>query len=96
MCVVLKQQSHFCTNVFPGNQYWQYDDSSDPAVSTIYPQPISEWSRLLAGGIDAAIQWKNKRTYFFKGDEYYRYNDTSSEVSDFVISAIKNYRNSTH
>jgi hypothetical protein len=38
-----------------------------------YPREVSEWG--LPSGIDAALQWDNGQTYFFKDGQYWRFND---------------------
>jgi len=35
----------------------------------------------LPSSVDAAFKWENGLTYFFKGGEYYRFNDGDFEVS---------------
>ena len=44
-----------------------------PHIHRRYPQYIEAWS--LAGSLDAAFQWENGKTYFFKNDGYYRFDD---------------------
>ena len=44
-----------------------------------YPKDISSWQGV-PSNIDAAFQWKNKKTYFFKSRNYWRFNDDSVEV----------------
>ena len=39
----------------------------------MYPRQIENWD--LPSNIDGALNWSNKRTYFFKGGQYYRFND---------------------
>lgn len=39
-----------------------------------YPRDISVW-RGVPYDIDAAFQWTNGRSYFFKGSKYYAYDD---------------------
>ncbi|KAL3207641.1 hypothetical protein MRX96_010113 [Rhipicephalus microplus] len=43
-------------------------------VSDRYPQPVSNWNGV-PGNLDAAFQWQNGYSYFFKGPNYYRFND---------------------
>lgn len=51
-----------------------------------YPRPLSVWSDVFnEGGISAVIQYQNKRTYFFRGDEYYKFNDRDDEVNIILI-----------
>ena len=38
-----------------------------------YPRDIGNWD--LPNNIDGAVQWSNRRTYFFKNGQYYRFND---------------------
>ena len=53
--------------MFPvsGSQYWKFDPARRPHVrSDKYPRSVSLWD--LPPGIDGAVQWDNKKTYFFK------------------------------
>ena len=64
-----------------GSQYWRYTVNR---VDSGYPKPMSVWTGL-PNRIDAALKWKNGRTYFFNQELYYRYNDVDFDVSRFTI-----------
>ena len=52
-----------------GSQYWKFDPTSQPHVKTDqYPKSINLWG--LPDNIDGALQWDNRRTYFFKVKVY--------------------------
>ncbi len=55
---------------FKGDEYWRFDPHRKPAVSDKYPADIDNWD--LPDNIEAAVQWSNRHTYFFKNGEYYR------------------------
>ena len=38
------------------------------------------WSGVWPTGVDAALNWDGKYIYFFKGEEYLRYNFSSDKV----------------
>jgi hypothetical protein len=61
---------------FKGDQYWKYDALSD-LVDTPAPRQIDDgWPTFPASfqaGIDAAFNSGTGKAYFFKGDEYIRY-----------------------
>lgn len=62
---------------FNGNQYWKYDWKKDKMVDG-YPMSIDLWKfpGSFAQGIDAALEGEGQyagKVYFFKGDEYIRY-----------------------
>ena len=47
-------------------------------LNTKHVQDISLWG--LPDNIDGALQWDNRRTYFFKSGNYWRYNDRNFSV----------------
>ena len=47
-------------------------------LNTSNAQDISLWG--LPDNIDGALQWDNRRTYFFKSGNYWRYNDRNFSV----------------
>jgi TolB-like protein len=68
---------------FRGNQYMRYDIASDRADPG-YPQPINNqtWPGIMwTNGIDAAVNWGNGKAYFFKGNQYIRY-DIQADRAD--------------
>lgn len=66
---------------FQGDQYWRYDSRAEVPVSNRYPQEISSVWEGIPSNINAAFQWQNGYTYFFKGQNYYRFNDKDFSVS---------------
>ncbi|KAG8201980.1 hypothetical protein JTE90_027453 [Oedothorax gibbosus] len=72
---------------FKDDLYWRFDNCKNPPVVTstntrnpyFYPIHIHNWKGLPTH-IDAALTWDNQKTYFFKGDEYYRFNDGANVV----------------
>ncbi|RKZ91515.1 MAG: hypothetical protein DRR19_06990 [Candidatus Parabeggiatoa sp. nov. 1] len=59
---------------FKGNKYIRCTLGAEKPVDSGYPQLISErWSGITFERIDAAIALDDGKTYFFKGDEYIRY-----------------------
>lgn len=68
---------------FKGSKYTRYDpvrDKADPG----YPVPIAgNWRGFpaaFAAGIDAWLLWNNGKAYFFKGDQYLRYDVATDKV----------------
>lgn len=61
-----------------GPKFWRYD-STEPHVSPQFPRSLSTWKGL-PNRVDAAFQWQDGHTYFFKGDKYYKFNDSTFEV----------------
>ncbi|CAG0919450.1 unnamed protein product, partial [Notodromas monacha] len=63
------------------DKYYRFNPDARPPVSEAYPKEIKNWQGLPADGkISAALQYSNKLTYFFKGTEYWRFNDNDFEV----------------
>ena len=57
---------------FKGSDYYKFDPKKNPPVDSSYPRPVSNWQGV-PNNIDAALQYSNGNTYFFKQDNYYRY-----------------------
>ena len=73
---------------FKGSQYWRFESklesTGQAGVSDKYPRPIAVWKGV-PNNIDSVVTYENKRTYFFKGNTYYRFDDTGFKVSvDFM------------
>ncbi|AMV47794.1 hemopexin repeat-containing protein [Paraburkholderia caribensis] len=70
---------------FSGSQYWEYDALSD-TIATPKPRQISDgWPTFpdaFAAGIDAAFNSGQGTAYFFKGDQYLRYDIEKDRVDD--------------
>src|SRR5262249_28652989 len=68
---------------FMGAQYVRYDVQTDKADPD-YPQPIAgRWPGFppeFESGIDAEVMWNNGKVYFFKKDQYLRYDIASDKV----------------
>ncbi|XP_041038242.1 matrix metalloproteinase-17-like [Carcharodon carcharias] len=62
---------------FIGNRYWVF---SNTIVDPGYPRYISDFG-LPVESIDAAFVWPhNGRTYFFKGDNFWRYDEQGRKM----------------
>lgn len=64
-----------------GSKFWRFDPNQRPPVKNSYPKPLSNWEGI-PDNIDAAFQYTNGYTYFFKKGAYYRFNDRMFAVSD--------------
>lgn len=68
---------------FKGNQYWVFHEAT---LQPGFPKKLQELgNRVPRDRIDAALWWSlSGKTYFFRGDKYYRYNeDTKSVDADY-------------
>jgi hypothetical protein len=69
---------------FKGSQYIRYDIATDQA-DTGYPAPIKNGWRgfpaSFAAGIDDVVVWNNGKAFFFKGNEYIRF-DIATDQTD--------------
>lgn len=65
---------------FKGSRYWLFDPFKRPPVKSNFPKPISDWKGI-PEGINAAFQGSNEFTYFFKGEDVFRFNDSTFSVS---------------
>ncbi len=69
-----------------GDQYLSYDITAD-RTDDGYPQPVAgNWPGMAEAGfaqdIDAAVNWGNGKAYFFKGDQYLRYDVAANTADD--------------
>lgn len=67
------------TYLFSGTLYWVLDRETG-RVELDYPRDISIWTGI-GYNIDAAFQYTNRKTYFFKGDGYWEFNDDLMNVA---------------
>ena len=49
-------------------------------MDSSYPRPITNWEGI-PNNLDAATTYTNGKTYFFKGDKYYKFDDSKLEVA---------------
>lgn len=66
---------------FKSDKYWRFDPFSTPQVAKHYPRQIADYWSGVPSNLDAAFTWENNQTFFFKGDQYYRYHELDDEVS---------------
>lgn len=64
---------------YKGTKFWRFDPLKRPPVKSTYPKPLSNWEGV-PNSIDAALQYTNGYTYFFKENKYYRFNDRTFSV----------------
>ncbi|XP_041031958.1 matrix metalloproteinase-14a [Carcharodon carcharias] len=64
---------------FKGDRYWVFKEAT---LQPRYPRNLRELgARLPRDRIDAALSWSvNGKTYFFRGNKYYRYDEDSRTV----------------
>ncbi|HEY1065036.1 MAG TPA: hemopexin repeat-containing protein [Pirellulales bacterium] len=70
--------------LFKGSQYIRFDIMTDK-VDPGYPKPIAgNWPGLpFTDGIDSAVLWNNgKKVFFFKGDQYVRFDVDADKVDE--------------
>lgn len=73
ICTIYKVLTHL-SSPLPGDKYWVFKEvTAEPG----YPHSLVELGSCLPkDGIDTALRWEPVgKTYFFKGDQYWRYNE---------------------
>ncbi|XP_018329458.1 matrix metalloproteinase-25-like [Agrilus planipennis] len=80
--------------LFTGNRYWKFDgrrfvDSPRPITDYGFPYYLDK--------IDAAQNWKvNGKTYFYKKDRFWRYNETSRTMDNGYPKNMNRWRGVPH
>lgn len=69
---------------YKGSKFWRFDPSQRPPVKSTYPKPISNWEGV-PDNLDAAFQWTNGYTYFYKDGAYYRYVFAVRKIAGFKL-----------
>lgn len=81
---------------FKDSQFWKYNHRIAPPVSD--PKPIYMWPGIPENGLDAAVSlsdsYGNNFTYFFKDNQYWKFNDKAYSV--FLSQPPYPKRVSTH
>lgn len=74
---------------FIGDEFWLFSDTrSLPG----YPKPLSLWG-LPPGGVDASFVWAhNGKTYFFRGAQFWRYDDREKRMDTGYPKPISLWR----
>ena len=70
--------------IFRDQQYWRFQKNPGTNVYRLdygYPRLITSAWRKVPAYINSVFAWKNGKTYFFKGDKYYRLNDRIVQVA---------------
>jgi Hemopexin len=80
---------------FKGQEYVRWDWSADRADAG-YPKSIAEWGfpSPFDAGIDAAVEGRRmygKKAYFFKGDQYLRYDWISDKIDSGYPKSIDDW-----
>lgn len=70
-----------------GTKFWKFDPLKKPPVKSSYPKSISNWKGI-PDNINAVLHYTNDYTYFFKNENYYRFNDKTFAVSAVLLVII--------
>ena len=62
-----------------GDMYWRYDEEVQH-IELDYPRDIQMWKGV-PYDIDGVFQYHDKKTYFFKGKQFWEFNDERMEVA---------------
>ena len=66
------------TYFFKGLTYWRYDEQNK-ILEPGYPRSIRVWKKVKYP-VDAAMTWKNDKTFFFHNDKFYRFKNKAFEA----------------
>ena len=66
--------------------------NGDGKIDDGYPASISAWGFPDDRLPDAGLQYFNRRTYFFFGSEYYKYNDNNIKVNHAILWMSIDYK----
>ncbi|XP_055384656.1 matrix metalloproteinase-2-like [Condylostylus longicornis] len=67
------------TYLYSGVLYWVFNED-EKKVEIYYPRDMTEWAGI-GYHIKAALAYKNGKTYFFKNNYFYEFNDKRMQVA---------------
>lgn len=73
---------------FKGKNFWTFNPNTLPNVKPWYPLPISKW-RGIPDDLDDVYIHPNGTTFFFKDDQYYRFNVSSYSVYIYLKTILQ-------
>ena len=75
-------------NYLVGTTYWRFDETVQH-VELDYPRDMSMWSGIPAN-IDSVFKFFDGKTYFFKGQRYWEFDDMKMKIVNITTPTLEN------